>query len=382
MNLLLESDLELLLEERPGPCLSFYLPVPGTGAQAQQGPIRLKNLLGRAGEDLRAQGLDKMAVEALLDPLEDLLADLSFWNTREETIALFRAPGFTRAFYLPRAMTERYVVGNHFFLKPLLPLVAPDETFYVLALSQNETRLLEATCRTVRRLAPDDLPRNLVGALGEQTTAKDLQYHTASRAGAAFPAVYHGGGGDEGETKAELRRYLRQIEGALRKLLAGRTAPLVLAGAEPLPSLYREINAYPHLAGAVIPGNPEHMTDVELRDRAWRILVPTFQEARHQAAERFGELAGTGRASNDVREILSAAHDGRVESLFLDCAADLWGRLDDRLGKIQVHAAPEEGDEDLLDTAALFSLRYGGTVYGVDHGEVPGGGDLAAVFRY
>ena len=35
-----------------------------------------------------------------------------------------------------------------------------------------------------------------------------------------------------------------------------------------------------------------------------------------------------------------------------------------------------------LDAAALVSLRHGGTVYGVNHGEVPGGGDLAAVFRY
>ena len=124
------------------------------------------------------------------------------------------------------------------------------------------------------------------------------------------------------------------------------------------------------------------MSDVELRDRAWRILEPMFQEARRRAAERFGELAGTGRASNDPAEVLPAAHDGRIEALFLACDADLWGRLDDPMGRVRIHAAPEEGDEDLLDAAALFSLRHGGTVYGVDHGEVPGGGDLAAVFRY
>lgn len=382
MNLLLESDLEPLLEERPGPCLSFYLPVFGAGMQAQQGPIRLKNLLDRAGADLRARELDEIAIETLLGPLEDLLTDLSFWNTREAGIALFRAPGFTRAFHLPYAFAERSVIGDHFFLRPLLPLVATDAPFYVLALSQNEVRLLEATCRTVRRLDLEDLPRSLVGALGTQTTGKDLQFHTASRASAAFPAVVHGGGGDEGSVKAELRRFVRQVEVGLRKLLAGCTAPLVLAGAEPLPSLYREINAYPHLAGPVIPGNSEHVSDVELRDRAWQILEPAFHEARRRAAERFDALAGTGRASNDPAEILPAAHHGRVESLFLACDTDLWGRLDDPLGKVQVHAVPETGDEELLDTAALFSLRHGGTVYGVHHGEVPGGGDLAAVFRY
>ena len=189
MNLLLESDLEPLLEERPGPCLSFYLPVSGSGIQTQQGPIRLRNLLGRAATDLRAQGLDTMAVEVLLEPLEELLADLSFWNTREAGIAIFRAPGFLRAFHLPRAVANAVPSGNTSSSSPLLPLVATDETFYVLALSQNETRLLEATCRTVRRLVSADLPGSLVDALGGQTTGKDLQYHTA-RTGAALPAVF------------------------------------------------------------------------------------------------------------------------------------------------------------------------------------------------
>ena len=59
-------------------------------------------------------------------------------------MALFRAPGFTQVFHLPRAFPERCAVGDRFFLKPLLPLVAEDDVFYVLALSRNEVRLLEA----------------------------------------------------------------------------------------------------------------------------------------------------------------------------------------------------------------------------------------------
>lgn len=365
MNLLLQSDLEPLLEDRPGPCLSFYLPVFGGGAQTQQGPIRLKNLLERAGGDLQMRGYDENAIETLLGPLADLLDDVSFWNTREVGIALFQAPGFTRIFHLPRVFAERYTVGDHFFVRPLLPLVANDAPFYVLALSQNEARLLEATCRTVRRLEPEDLPRSLTDALGKKKTAQNLQYHTASAAHAgALPAVYHGHGVGKTETKAELRRYLRKVETVLRKLLAGRSAPLVLAGAEPLPSIYRELSAYPHLAPAVIAGNAEHLSDAELRDRAWKLLEPTFQAPRRRAAERFGELVGIGRASTDVLEILPAADHGRVEALFLACDTT------------------QEEDDGLLDAAALSSLRHGGTVYGVEHNEVPGGGDLAALFRY
>lgn len=382
MSFLLPADIESLLEDRPGPCLSFYVPTSRPGARTEQGSIRLKNLLGRAGAELRARGLDENAIETLLGPVEDLQADPSFWNTREEGIALFRAPGFTKVFHLPQAFAERCVVADHFFLKPLLPLVADDDAFYVLALSQNEVRLLEATGRVVRRLEPKELPHSLTGALGGEKTPQYLTYHTASSAPAgALPAVYHGHGVGTGDVKDELHRYLLQVEVALRGPLAGRKAPLVLAGAEPLPSIFREISGYPHVAAPVILGNPEHMSDEELRDRAWQLLRPTFDEVRRRAAERFGELVETGQASSDVTEILPAARHGRVDALFLACDTDLWGRLDP-LERVEVHAAPEEGDEDLLDAAALFSLRHGGTVYGVNHGEIPGGGDLAAVFRY
>jgi hypothetical protein len=383
MNLLLENDLEPLLDERPGPCISLYLSTSGIGTRALQGPIQLKNLLRQARVALQAKGLEPIAIDTLLGPLADLTADLSFWNTQEEGTALFRSPGFTCVFHVPCAFAQRCVIGDHFFLKPLLPLVARGETFYVLALSQNETRLLEATCRTVRRLGPEDLPRSLVEALGEVKTAQYLQYHTAApgRPGAQV-SIYHGQGVGEGDVKEELRRYLRQVESAMRKLLAGRTAPLVLAGAEPLPSLYREVTAYPHLVVTSVPGNPERLSDGELRDRAWALLAPAWREERLRAAERFADLAATRRASSDVSAILPAARDGRVETLLLACDAELWGRLDGRAETVQVHTLPEEGDEELLDAAARLSLRHGGTVYGMDRGEVPGGGELAAVFRY
>lgn len=383
MKLLLESDLEPLYEERTGPCISLYLPVSISGIHASQGTIRLKNLLRQASVELSAQGLDPPAIDALLEPLENLFDDSSIWSTREQGMVLFRAPGFTRSFHLHHTLPERCVIGDHFFLKPLLPYVVRDQPFYVLALSQNATRLLEATCRIVRRIALPGLPGSLTDALGEQKTAQYLQYHTASRArAAAFPAVYHGQGVGEGDVKHELHRYLGRVEAAMRKLLAGRTTPLVLAGAEPLPFIYREISGYPGLADEVIRGNPEHLSDAELRDRAWRILEPKILEMRRRAADRFGELATAGRASSHVTEIVPAAHDGRVETLFVACDTDVWGRLDERLRTVQVHAQPENGDEDLLDNAALFSLRNGGAVYGMASGEVPGGGAMAAIFRY
>ena len=48
MDLLPRRELEGLILEREGPCVSIFLPTHRAGAETQQDPIRLKNLLGEA----------------------------------------------------------------------------------------------------------------------------------------------------------------------------------------------------------------------------------------------------------------------------------------------------------------------------------------------
>ena len=54
-----------------------------------------------------------------------------------------------------------------------------------------------------------------------------------------------------------LRQFARQVDKALRPVLAGSGVRLVLAAAEPLASTYRSVNSYPYLAATTIEGNPD-----------------------------------------------------------------------------------------------------------------------------
>jgi hypothetical protein len=141
----------------------------------------------------------------------------------------------------------------------------------------------------------------------------------------------------------------------------------VVAGADPLPAIYREASAYPYLVDEEIAGNPEHLSAGELRDFAWRIVAPHFAEEKKAAEERFRELMGTGKASDNLAEVVPAARGGRVDVLFV--AGD-------------EPMEPNATDEELLEAAAAFTLRNGGTTYEVASSQVPGGGPVAAVFRY
>ncbi len=159
-------------------------------------------------------------------------------------------------------------------------------------------------------------------------------------------------------------------------------APLVLAGVDSIFPLYREVNTYPKLVEQGIAGNPEPLSAEDLRQRAWKILEPQFASARRDAADRYFARAGTGLASAELKEVVTAAHDGRIESLFVALGVQIWGRFDEKNRSVVVHSQAETADRDLLDLGAVHTFLNNGSVYAVDQQDVPGGGLLAAVFRY
>ncbi len=145
-------------------------------------------------------------------------------------------------------------------------------------------------------------------------------------------------------------------------------------------SIYKEANTYQGLLEDVIEGNPENADPRDLHKKAWEIVEPIFNRAQQAARERFGDLQGTGKASNRVEEVVPASVSGRVETLFVPLGHQVIGRFDPENNSVQVN--DEAAGRDLLDLAAAGTLQNGGTVYVVEAEDVPGGGDVAAIFRY
>jgi hypothetical protein len=157
---------------------------------------------------------------------------------------------------------------------------------------------------------------------------------------------------------------------------------LVFAGVEYLLPIYCDATAYPNVIKQPVHGNPEGYSDAELHDRAWHIVEPVFHKQQEQAAEQFKTLQPAGRASHTIKEVVAAAYQGRVDTLFIAAGLQHWGTFDPVTFAVESHKVPRAGDEDLLDFAALQTLLKGGKVFAVDPSEIPDGAPLAAVYRY
>ena len=382
------SELRILMKPQHAPCISLYLPTERAGAETQQNPLRLRHLIREAESHLLLNNLPASQVETLLQPIQALLDYEPFWLHPQGGLAIFRSPGLVRTYWLPGRYPEQAIVTGHFYLKPLLPFLTGDGRFYLLALSHNHVRLSEETRYSASEVAlPEGVPGSLAEAMRYSRSDNLLEYHSSSSGavlakGGRRAAVFHGQGVGTDDEKGHLLRFFQQIDRGLHPLFADEQAPLILAGVAYLFPLYHEANTYAHLLQEGVPGNPDRASLETLHRQAWTIAAPFFLQKRREEAARYVELAATDRASHAVREIVPAAYDGRVESLFLQADQEQWGAFNPESRALHVHQPPRFNDDDLLDVAATQTLLHGGLVYVVERAEMPAEGPLAAVLRY
>lgn len=380
---LTHEDLLQLMTKQARWCVSVYMPTHRSLPEVAQDPIRFKNLLKEAAKECEAKGLSQPDREALLKPAQSLLDDSIFWRYQSDGLAVFLAADDFRNYRLPISFDEFSIVGERFHVKPLLPLLGSDERFFVLALSQNAVRLVEGTRFGASEVELENAPGSLAEITGDYDFEAQLQFHTGSRqVGDARAAVFHGHGGADNDVKTRISEYFRRIDHALQATLRDEQAPLVLAGVESLFPIYRSVNSYGQLLEGGISGNPETLHAEDLCQRAREIVTPVFRAARGEAEERFHALAGTGRTSSDLKEVVMAADDGRVETLIAGVGSQVWGRFEREKRSVVVHEQYEPDDIDLLDLSAVRTVMNGGTVFSADSDATPGAGPIAAIYRY
>lgn len=385
MTLLSREQLEQLARPRGGPCVSIYLPTHKTGAEVRQNSIRFKNMVAEAEKGLKARGMRDPDMQEFIAPLRRLLDDDEFWQHQGDGLAVFRSEEEWSEYRLPLSFSELSLVEDRFHLKPLLPLLSDDGRFYLLAISQKRVRLFESTRFTIREVDLRDVPQSVQDVVGYDWEERSLQFHTGTGGGSApggRPAVFHGQGAPDEDEKEEIARFFRRVDEGVRSLLEDRESPLVVAAADYEIPIYRDVTKHPLLMDGGVKGNPDAASPDELREQAWELVQPYYRKSREQAASRFHDLLGTGQASADLSAVVLAAHDGRIDTLFVAHGVHRWGRFDAEERHVEEHGERQEGDEDLLDLAAVQSLIKGSTVYAVDAGDVPGEGQIAAIYRY
>jgi hypothetical protein len=370
------TELKGLIEATSSPAVSIYLPTVRVTAQPEQNAVLLKNALGGIDERLVARGMTRPEAAGLLEPLRSLLADRDFWNHQLEGLALLRTPDTFERFKLPFSVREQVVVADSPYLVPLFRPLAHGATFYVLALSQGAVRLIECTAQGATEVDTSefDIPHSL---------AEALRYDDLQKPESRHPTTTGPGHGDDGEDhKGQVRRYVHAVEVGVSRHLNSRGAPLVLAAVDYVRAMYREKSDYSAVLPDGIDGSPDHLRPEQLLEAARPIMEAHFEKQMNELKDRYETALAHDGAACELEQVLWAAHDGRVDTLFVQDGAQEWAKVDAEGRSIERSNGLESGTEELHDLTARRSLINGGRVLALDDEAMPCDGPIAAIYRY
>ena len=377
------TDLEELVMMEARPAISIYFPTHVAGREIRQDPIRLKNLLSAATERLKA-ARRLPEINALLSPAQRLVEDGAFWRSQQheqQGLAIFLAPGFDRVFQLPIPVPEEMMLGSHFHIKPLLPILEDAGPFWLLTISASYARLYEGSRWDFTEVTELDLPQGVARVEGMTEYEENYYASPVGRHGGLAKAQSFGDDPDQ-IRKEELLEFLHRVVPPVEPLIKRSPAPVIVAAPPEVQGHFREIAGWREIQPDGITENPDALSEAELHRGAYALVEPKLAEARAAAVDRLNALLPAGKATTKPEEIVKAARYARVDTLFLTGDDHLWGWFDESEDRVAAHGSGADGDIDILDFVALMTLRQGGSVMLVAREALPPPGLSAAILRY
>jgi hypothetical protein len=361
-----------------GPCVSMFMPTHRSGRETLQGPVRLRNLANAARGELSGAGVVATVIDAITEPLESLADDQEFWQHTAEGLAVFSAPERFERYRVSTPLTEEVVMAASFRVRPLLSLVARDETFFVLSLSQNTVLLFEATRSTITVLDLGSMATSMDEALAMEDPERQLQFHSTGGGGIEF----HGHGAGAELDKTAIERFMRVVDRGVCQRLGDAREPLVLACVDYYVPLFRSVSRYPNVLDAAVAGNPEHRSPAELHADALRLIESRSKGVGHPGLDRYRAAVGTGTTASAIEEVVTRAREGRIDTLLVTDGAPAWGCIVPDTGTVMTSMWASIDSEDLIDRAVFDTLAKGGDIVVTDAQTLGSDSGVAAVLRY
>jgi hypothetical protein len=352
-----------------GPCLTILEPVRDPVSQVTKAGTRLIAAAQQADELLTKKGLSGGDRESFLQPIRKFALNTD-WVGRSGSVAIFRAPGFTQATFLPDILEPLVRLGDQFLILPLLKILAAERNYWVLALTINRIHLFRGKDHEFTEIElPVTLARSLADFTGLDKPDHDLEARSAKGPSSGAAGGVHFGTTNVAESEAaHLHDYFKTIDRTIHPILIHANSarngcdPLVLAAVPRELALYRTVNTYSPLVEESIHGSPDALGFERLHKTAIELVAGHTLCALDRIRKEMDAAASRKLLLTDPVAILDAARLGQVARLFIN------------------RDAIASASGEIVNSAALAVIHNSGTVTSCE-GQVTSGG-VAGILRY
>lgn len=357
-----KHDLLTLQQHRADPAISVLLPTHRTSPDNKRDPIVLKNLLTEAVNRLEER-LGKRDAEPLVQRLEQEAAAVDFRHTLDG-LAIFVSADHASTQIIAEPLPARVVLDATFATRDLVFALNRSPRYWVLALSEQPSRLYEGTRETLVEVRGEGFPME----------------HTGPGGGTALPKLI-----DKSKFEDEHhQQFFRRVDQALEAFTKDDPLPVVVVGVERWKSHFREVTRHRDLLTSV-RGSHDATPPFELAKLVWPAVRDALSERRAGAFDVLGAAVGAQRSASGLPQVWRKAVEGRVERLLVEEGYRAPARLDADGALHLVDDAEAEADgvlPDAIDEVIERVMATQGTVTFVDDGTLGDHERVAATLRY
>lgn len=357
-------DIQILQQMRGPLSISILLPTHRTTPDNKQDPIRLNNLVSEASKRLLDE-FSRRQVDSVLTRLEKAAQNVDHENNLDG-LALFANQDFAHFYRLPFKLPEKVVIGDNFQTRDLVFALNRTPRYWVLALSEQPTRLFEGSRETLIEINEEGFPMEHGGAGGASNLPGG---HGVSRS--AYRDENH-------------RQFFRSVDNTFANFHRDDPLPLAVVGVERYQSFFNEVSAHTEHIVARITGSHDRTSAYELGQLVWPHVKEGLAEQRRKVLDELGAAVGAQRSASGLGEAWRFAQEGRVSLLLVEEGYHQPARVDDsgfHLTQVD-DKTPLDVLDDAVDDLVEMVLDRGGRVVFVDPPQLEKHQKVAAVLRY
>ncbi len=357
-------DIHLLQQISGYPAVTITLPTHRTAPDNHQDPIRVKNLATEAAGRLLKE-FSRREIQPLLLRLEQLVSDIDYRNALDG-LALFVNRDMARAFYLPFRLKERIVIDETFATRDLVFALNRTPRYWVLALSEQPTRLFEGTRETLVEIQGEGFPMRhegpggdapLPGGFGVQKSAHRDERH---------------------------RQFFRQVDAALKPFMTDDPLPLAVVGVDRYISFFNEVSSHKSAVITTLTGSHDKTAAHELGKLVWPLVKANLAGRRQEMLKELDKAIGERKFVSTVEQVWRLANEGRGRLLLVEEDFHVPARVDETGMHITRAADPTAPDvmEDAVDEIIETVLRFQGEVVFMEKGLLHAHQGIALILRF
>lgn len=358
MNLVLKELKNIISED----CITIIMNTHRTKPDNERDHIVLKNLIREAEERLLASSMHKRDALALGARLNDLAATIDH-NYNLESLVLFVNDEVSQYTRLPIAVEDRVVIGHKFATRDLIRALHLESNYYVLVLSQQKVRLIEA------------FNDKVVAEVGGSFPIENNQFYSTNRAELS----------NASRQTSLIAEFFNRIDKAVNEVRHENPLPVLICTEE---GNYHE---YLKVADQKQSIFETHLNKNRLEEKAhaivseaWEIVKAHVKSNNDARINEIENAVSRNMFLSDTNEIWQGIKQGRIQTLFIEEGKFQPATIKDDV----IHYVVDDRDDDeglvddIYDELIVANSNFGGEVVFLPKGKLDAFEGFGAIARF